>query len=77
VVLDSRFVVEAVAAVGPCRAEAQPLLASASEMVSEGDDGCGARAVQEACLSWPLAGAGCEDRTRHLMITNQVLYQLS
>ena len=22
-------------------------------------------------------GAGCEDRTRHLMITNQVLYQLS
>lgn len=23
------------------------------------------------------AGAGCEDRTRHLMITNQVLYQLS
>ena len=24
-----------------------------------------------------FAGAGCEDRTRHLMITSQALYQLS
>ena len=24
-----------------------------------------------------MTGAGCEDRTRHLMITSQVLYQLS
>ena len=28
-------------------------------------------------LTWAFTGAGCEDRTRHLMITNQVLYQLS
>ena len=35
------------------------------------------RIRSDNAVSWANTGAGCEDRTRHLMITSQALYQLS